>query len=97
MRTLETMITESVYLDFKAARADPTIDLHHIQITAFNDLPFDDFNHIDEQFEAGRLAAKDYLAHPMPMVVDAAAQPAGPKLKPKKVRGATQFIPPYRR
>jgi NTE family protein len=94
MRTLETMVAESIFQDFRRAEEDPTVELHHIHISALGSLPFDDFNHIDEMFKLGKQAADEYLANPKPKRV---AVPFAPQAKPKVVRGAQQYIPPYRR
>ena len=50
MRTLQTWLVESFFVDLQRADADPRIDLHHIQITALNDLSFNDFSKTEEQF-----------------------------------------------
>ena len=94
MRTLETMVAESIFQDFKRAEEDPTVELHHIHIGALGTLPFDDFSHIDEMFVLGKQAADEYLAHPAPKMV---AAPRAVTAAPNTVRGAQQYIPPYRR
>ena len=94
MRTLETMVAESIFQDFKRAEEDPTVELHHIHITALGSLPFDDFSHIDEMFVLGKQAADEYLASPAPKMV---AAPRAAMAAPRTVRGAQQYIPPYRR
>ena len=95
MRTLETMVVESVFADFKRAEEDPAVDLHHIHITELGDLPFDDFNHIDEMFEVGKKAADAYLDNPMPKALARPTAEAAPPLA--TVPGARQYIPPNRR
>lgn len=95
MRTLDTFIAESIFADFKRAEADPAIELHHIHITDFGDLPFDDFNHIDDMFEAGKKATDAYLEHPAPKIVAPLGAPAEVPLQ--TVPGARQYIPPVRR
>ncbi len=94
MRTLEAMVAESIFQDFKRAEADPTVELHHIHIGALGMLPFDDFSHIDEMFVLGKQAADEYLASPQPKMV---AAPPAARAAPKTVLDAQQYIPPYRR
>ncbi|MCU0501175.1 MAG: hypothetical protein MUC51_05310 [Anaerolineae bacterium] len=94
MRTLEVMVAESIFQDFKRAEADPTVELHHIHIGALGTLPFDDFSHIDEMFILGKQAADEYLASPKPKMV---AAPLAAMAAPKTVLDAQQYIPPYRR
>ncbi len=69
-RVLDTFIVQSLLDDLHVAAADPAVQLHHIHIPAFQDLPFTDFDHIDEMIRAGREAAEAYLAHPHPFAVE---------------------------
>ncbi len=69
-RVLDTFVVQSLLDDLAVAAADPTVELHHIHITAFKDVPFTDFDHVDEMIQAGREAAEMYLAHPRPFVVE---------------------------
>ena len=55
MRTLESWLVQSFFLDLQRADADPRIDLHHIHITAFSDLSFNDFSQ-DRRAVRGRQA-----------------------------------------
>lgn len=92
-RTLDTFIAQSLLDDLDRAAADPTIELHHIHIPAFQDVPFNDFSHTDAMIEAGKRAAEAYLANPRPYTADARPQPA-PTAAP---RGAVEYVPPWRR
>ena len=95
MRTLDTFIVQSLLNDLKRADADAKIQLHYIHITAFGDLPFDDFNHIEEMFVAGKKTTDDYLAQPAPrMVAPPMAVPAGAL---HSVPGAREYIPSWLR
>ena len=94
MRTLDTMVAESIFVDLKRADADPKIELHHIHISALADLPFDDFNHIDEMFKVGKQVADAYLDNPQPRAIAAPAERAAVPLQ--TVPGARQYIPPHR-
>ncbi len=66
MRTMETFLVQTLYQDLKRAADDPKIDLHHVQISAFADLEFNDFDHIEQQFEAGKETMDVYLSSPQP-------------------------------
>jgi NTE family protein len=66
-RTLHTYTLQSLHADLDRASGDPTIDLHHIRISAFEGLPFNDFSHVDEMIAAGRAVTDDYLADPQPL------------------------------
>ena len=92
---LNAMMARSLLRDLKHAQADPNIDLHHIQISAFSDISFRDFSKTDAMVQAGYDAAKAYLAAPRPQVVAPAAiaQPALGATIP----GARQYLPPYMR
>ncbi|NPA90275.1 MAG: hypothetical protein GXO55_02305 [Chloroflexi bacterium] len=69
-RVLDTFVVQSLLRDIGRAAADPHIEMHHIHIRAFDDLPFTDFHHIDEMIEAGRETTEAYLAHPTPFSVE---------------------------
>jgi len=90
MRTLDAFIAQSLFADLSRAAADPAIELHHIQIGAFYDLPFDDFDHIDEMIAAGKAATDVYLANPQPRFVP---RPA-PSTPGRVVPGARELILP---
>lgn len=93
MRTLQTWLAESFFLDLKRADEDPAIDLHHIQIPAFNELSFNDFSKTEEQFVAGKEAANAYLDSPHPrMLARPSVSAAG-----AAVPGAREYIPPQYR
>lgn len=95
LRTLDTFVAESVFTDFKRAEADPAVDLHHIHISELAELPFDDFDHIDEMFEVGKRVTDAYLDNPAPKRV--AVPEAAAETSLAAVPGARQYIPPYRR
>ena len=94
MRTIDTFISQSLFYDLRRAEADPNVQLHHIQITDFSHLPFDDFEHIDEMYVAGKAATDRYLEHPVPFDVRPQAAPAP---GPSAVPGAREYVPGYRR
>jgi hypothetical protein len=81
-------------VDLDRASADPAIELHHVHITAFEGLAFDDFDHIDEMVAAGEAATDDYLAHPQPRLVARDGEDAGPG---KAIAGAREVLRPYAR
>ncbi len=91
-RTLDTFLAQSIIQDLDRAAADPTVVLHHIHISAFDDLPFYDFDHIDEMVEAGRRAAEEYLANPQPYVRAQLLPEPGPE-----IAGLTEYSPPWYR
>ncbi len=93
MRTMETFLVQSLYQDLKRADADPNIELHHVQINALADLEFNDFDHIEELFAAGKETMDVYLSAPQPRDIfepeaAAARQPL------EEVGGMREFIPP---
>jgi NTE family protein len=94
MRTIDAFISQSLFHDLRRAEADPAIALHHIHITDFSDLPFDDFDHIDAMYAAGKAATDRYLAAPTPFVVGPPALEAAP---PSAVPGAREYTPTYQR
>lgn len=91
-RVLDTFIVQSLLDDLDRAAADPEIELHHIHIDAFKDLPFNDFEHVDEMVAAGRKAAEAYLANPQPYVRVQEAL-----LSAESVGGARPYVPRWRR
>ena len=93
-RTLNTFIVQSLLTDLDRASADPAIELHHIHITAFEGLAFDDFQHIDEMVAAGKAATDSYLAHPQPRLV-AARRREG--FQGTVIAGAREILPHYAR
>ena len=95
MRTIDTFIVQSVFNDLKRAEADTNVELHFIHITAFNELPFNDFNHIDEMFVAGKAAADEYLSHPQPRLVAPTRAAATRAAAPQTVGGAREYIPSW--
>jgi NTE family protein len=93
MRTLEAWLLQSFFLDLKRADDDPAIELHHIQITAFKDLSFNDFSKTEDQFVAGKETAIAYLDNPKPrMLARAAAGEGG-----ISVPGAREYVLPQNR
>ncbi len=96
MRTMETFIVQSYYQDLKRASEDPNLELHPVQINALADLAFNDFDHIEELFEAGKETMDVYLANPTPR--EAFAPEAAPARQPlEEVGGMREFIPPQMR
>ena len=68
--------------------------MHHIHISELAELPFDDFNHIDEMFKVGKQVTDAYLDNPQPRAIAAPAERATVPLQ--TVPGARQYIPPHR-
>ncbi len=91
-RTLDTFLAQSILDDIDRAAADPNVDLHHIHIPAFKDLPFYDFDHVDEMVQAGREAAEAYLSNPQPYVRSRFVPGPGPE-----IAGVREYVPPWRR
>ena len=66
-RCITTILYQQLVDDLEeAAAAGDALDLHHIPIRAFCDLPITDFDHMAEMVEEGRRITEDYLAHPQP-------------------------------
>ena len=98
-RSLTTLIYQQLVDDLeKAAEAGDALDLHHISIQTFADLPLTDFDHMAEMVEEGRRVTEDYLAHPQPTTTRAAiqAQVLGPAEAPPPP-GARIYVPGRRR
>jgi hypothetical protein len=93
-RTMKLLVVQSLLVDLDRASANPAIELHHVHITAFEGLAFDDFDHIDEMVAAGEAATDDYLAHPQPRLVARQGENAGPG---RTIVGAREILPPYGR
>ena len=91
-RTLDTFIVQSLLDDLDRAAADPNVELHHIHITAFRDVPFNDFSHVDAMVEAGREAAEAYLANPTPYT-----RPEVTEATPLGAPGVREYVPSWRR
>lgn len=66
-RSLNTVLVQSLLRDLARARDNDSIDLHHIHIGAFSGTWFKDFSHTQAMFQAGYLAAADYLRAPEPL------------------------------
>jgi NTE family protein len=92
-RTISVMMAQMLLRDLDYATEDPAIDLHHIQISAFQDISFRDFSKTRAMIEAGYEAAKKYLAAPRPRIV--APAPTAEARAGATAPGARQFIPPY--
>ena len=69
-RALNTMIVQSLLRDLARARDNESINLHHIHISAYSGTWFKDFSHTESMFQAGYLAASDYLQSPEPLSVN---------------------------
>uniref|UniRef100_A0A7C1FL22 Patatin-like phospholipase family protein n=1 Tax=Caldilinea aerophila TaxID=133453 RepID=A0A7C1FL22_9CHLR len=89
MRTLSVMLAQNIIQDIARAKADETVDLHHVAVQTDPGLSFFDFSKARRMVTQGYEAAKAYLAAPAPMAPMPAASPA-PALP-----GATPFTPPY--
>jgi NTE family protein len=90
MRTLSAMLSQNIIQDIARAKADDTVDMHHIPVRVDRNLSFFDFSYTHEMVALGHAAAKKYLADPAPMIPMLPAAAAGPGLP-----GATPFVPPY--
>jgi NTE family protein len=93
-RTLNTLMVQSLLAYLDQASGDAGIELHHIHITAFEGLAFNDFRHIDEMIAAGKAATDIYLANPQPRLV--ARPEKGPTLGPI-LAGAREILLPAAR
>ena len=92
-RTLETMIVQSVYADLKRAADDTLVAVHHINVRDFAELPYNDFNHVEEMFVAGKKTTDAYLANPQPrapLPVQSRAVGA-----PRFIGGAREYVPSW--
>jgi NTE family protein len=95
MRTVETWLVQGFYQDLRRADEDPLIELHHIQIGAFADLEFNDFDHIEEQFVAGKETTDLYLSNPQPREVFLAESAEAQGVE--EVGGMREYVPPHLR
>ncbi|MFQ6058971.1 MAG: patatin-like phospholipase family protein [Anaerolineae bacterium] len=81
-QTITTMIYQQLLDDLEEIAARPEIMLHHIQITAFQDIPGTDFSHTAEMIEEGKRVTEEYLAHPRqpgePLRIARVIEPAPP-------------------
>ena len=89
--TINTMMAQSLLQDIDRARADATIDLHHIVVAGFGDLSFRDFSKTKQMVEFGYGRAQMYLTHPSPAAPAPAAAPV--PLAPD----VTEYVPPFMR
>lgn len=89
--TLSTMMAQSLLQDLDRARADVSVDLHHIVVAGFGDLSFRDFSKTREMVAYGYERARAYLAHPAPAVPLPAAAPL--PISPD----VTEYVPPFMR
>jgi hypothetical protein len=81
-------------MDLDRASADPSIELHHIYISAFAGLAFDDFDHIDDMIAAGKAATDSYMAHPQPRLV---ARRDRETPQSTTIGGAREYLPQFAR
>lgn len=95
MRTVQTWLVQTLYEDLRRAEADAAIELHHVEISAFANLEFNDFDHIEEQFVAGKETMDVYLSSPQPRDVFMPESYGTPQLE--EVGGMREFIPPHLR
>jgi NTE family protein len=93
-RTLNTFMLQSLLADLDQASGDTGIELHHIHITAFEGLAFNDFRHIDEMIAAGKAVTDSYLADPQPRLV---ARPERESVQGPAVAGAHEILSPAAR
>jgi len=93
-RTLNASLVQSLLMDLDRAVADPSIELHHIYISAFGGLAFNDFDHIDEMIAAGKAATDSYMAHPQPRVI---ARQDREALQGRMIAGAHEVLPLFAR
>ena len=94
VRTLQSWLMQSFFLDLQRADANPAIDLHHIHITTLSDLSFNDFTKTDEQFIAGKQAAEAYLDSPTPRGLARSAEVVREGIS---VPGAREYVLPQHR
>ena len=102
-RTINTFMAQSLFQDLERASASSAVALHHIHITDFSNISFNDFDHVDAMIEAGRNATERYLRNPQPRLPGTPTPgsflrpPLAPGRSLPHLRGAEPFIPTYRR
>jgi len=97
-RSITTLIYQQLVDDLEeAAEAGDALDLHHISIQAFADLPLTDFDHMAEMVDAGHRLTEDYLAHPQPTTRDLVRAQAPGVTEAPPPPGARIYVPRKRR
>lgn len=102
-RTVNTFMAQSLFQDLEQASASAAIELHHIHITDFSNISFNNFDHVDDMIEAGRNATERYLRNPQPrkpQSVTPTLPQRAPTDQPRSISrlpGAESFTPTYGR
>ncbi len=66
-RTVDVVLTNSLFKDLDRAMENRNIQLHHLQLNAFRDVSIMDFSRTKQMMEAGTQAARAYLMSPKPL------------------------------
>jgi NTE family protein len=97
-RSITTLIYQQLVDDLeKAAEAGDALELHHIPIRAFANLPLTDFDHMDEMVDEGQRIVEEYLAHPQPTTRELVHAQAFKVTEPPPPPGARVYVPHKRR
>ncbi len=64
LQGLDVLMFQQLVRDLRDVDANPDIICHLIQIHDFQDLPINDFSHVDEMIQRGYEVTRDYLEHP---------------------------------
>ncbi len=84
------LLYNSMLRELDAACQIPGVQIHHIPIRAFQNVPLGDFTHVDEMIRAGAAVMSAYLENPVPNVVRRAPV-AGPEFLPDGPPGTRMF------
>ena len=89
-RTVDVVLTNSLFKDLDRAMENRNIQLHHLHLNAFRDVSIMDFSRTKQMMEAGNQAARAYLISPRPLGFP---QPAPSEfVAPLRIPGAREWV-----
>ena len=89
-RTVDVVLTNSLFKDLDRAMENRNVNLHHLQLNAFRDVSIMDFSRTRQMMEAGTQAARAYLVSPRPLSFQ--PQPPNEFVAPLRIPGAREWV-----
>ena len=89
-RTVNVVLTNSLFKDLDRAMENRNIQLHHLHLNAFREVSITDFSRTKQMMEAGAQTARAYLLSPKPLSFQ--QPPPTEFVAPLRIPGAREWV-----
>ena len=89
-RTINVVLTNSLFKDLDRAMENRNVQLHHLHLSAFRDVSIMDFSRTKQMMEAGNQTARAYLISPQPLSFP--QPPPSEFVAPLRIPGAREWV-----